>query len=529
MQIPLNYYTVSLLIGGFTAIISGFVVMIHDHRRSENQAWFALTMSTAVWSFGYFYMTIAPTHNSGLLGNWILHYAAIFIPLFYYLVVLIITDTFSSHKIKFITFTTVAFLFTAINLTTYFVKDVVPKVGFNYAPVPGPLYICFFIYFVWVVADGLVTSGLIALRTPDRALRTRLLYTIIFTIAAALGGGSVFATTFLTIIPPYLLILFSIYPAISGYAILRYQLFDVKVVTAQIFTFTLWIFIFVRILMSESTHEQLNNVALLVITIILGMFLNRSVNKEVSQRERIEKLAEDLEAANKGQQEFLHFLSHEVKGYFSVVGALYDAVLTDPDYGPISDNLRSLISTGMNRNKKAVIDIEDILVSADLKNGSVAYNIEDLDFKAGVSDLCKELKPEADDKGIEFRFVAEEGKDFTIKADKRHFIGHAIRNLIENSIIYTLKGEVMVSLSRHDGKIKLAVSDTGVGLSPEDKAKLFTEGGKGAESSKVNAHSTGHGLYIAKRIIEAHKGKVWAESEGRGKGSIFFVEMRAEK
>ncbi len=54
---------------------------------------------------------------------------------------------------------------------------------------------------------------------------------------------------------------------------------------------------------------------------------------------------------------------------------------------------------------------------------------------------------------------------------------------------------------------------------------LFTEGGHGAESRKVNVDSTGFGLYIVKNIIEAHKGRVWAESEGAGKGAKFTVEL----
>ena len=67
----------------------------------------------------------------------------------------------------------------------------------------------------------------------------------------------------------------------------------------------------------------------------------------------------------------------------------------------------------------------------------------------------------------------------------------------------------------------------GIGITDEDKKRLFTEGGHGAESQKVNAHSTGYGLYIAKQITEAHGGTIHAESEGAGKGSTFVVEFPA--
>ena len=80
-------------------------------------------------------------------------------------------------------------------------------------------------------------------------------------------------------------------------------------------------------------------------------------------------------------------------------------------------------------------------------------------------------------------------------------------------------------MSKTDGKILFSVKDTGVGLSKEDKERLFTEGGKGKNSQKVNVDSTGFGLFIAKSIIEAHNGRIWAESEGEGKGSEFWVEV----
>ncbi|MDD4989466.1 MAG: HAMP domain-containing sensor histidine kinase, partial [Candidatus Pacebacteria bacterium] len=102
---------------------------------------------------------------------------------------------------------------------------------------------------------------------------------------------------------------------------------------------------------------------------------------------------------------------------------------------------------------------------------------------------------------------------------------HVVRNLIDNSIKYTPTGSVNVSLEKKDGKILFAVKDTGVGITPEDKKRLFTEGGHGAESQTINVESTGFGLFIVKGIVEAHHGRVWAESEGKGKGSQFYAEF----
>ena len=99
---------------------------------------------------------------------------------------------------------------------------------------------------------------------------------------------------------------------------------------------------------------------------------------------------------------------------------------------------------------------------------------------------------------------------------------------MENSIKYTREGSIKISLSKKEnGRIFFVIKDTGVGITPEDKKNLFMEGGRGKDSVKINVDSTGYGLYSVKLIVEAHKGKVWAESEGLNQGSSFFVELPA--
>jgi signal transduction histidine kinase len=71
----------------------------------------------------------------------------------------------------------------------------------------------------------------------------------------------------------------------------------------------------------------------------------------------------------------------------------------------------------------------------------------------------------------------------------------------------------------------LSVADTGVGIAAEDMRRLFTSGGHGTHSTEVNPESTGYGLYIAKRIVDAHEGHLWAQSGGPGTGSRFIMEL----
>ena len=124
--------------------------------------------------------------------------------------------------------------------------------------------------------------------------------------------------------------------------------------------------------------------------------------------------------------------------------------------------------------------------------------------------------------------------NYTVNGDEEQ-LRHVFKNLIENALHYTPKGSIAVRLRQSVAEssvdpsvphsIIFSVKDSGVGLTDEDKALLFTQGGRGKDSVKVNVESTGYGLFIAKGIVDAHHGRIWAESEGRDKGATFFVEL----
>ena len=156
----------------------------------------------------------------------------------------------------------------------------------------------------------------------------------------------------------------------------------------------------------------------------------------------------------------------------------------------------------------------------------IKLNVTEFDFKTTVLDVISNLSPDTKEKGLTVNSIIDETQDYKILADQNQLTVHVIQNLIENAINYTPKGFIEVRLTKSSPmSILLAVKDSGVGITNEDKLKLFKEGGHGTDSIKVNVHSTGYGLFIAKKIVDSHGGKIWAESEGKDKGSTFFVEL----
>lgn len=526
----MEIFAASGLVNGIVSTAFGVLVIGKKWRERANQIYFLMVVSLAIWSFSYWQWLLSSEYDMAMFWVRLLSVGSLFIPIFFFHWVALLTNIKTTiNKIVLLVSYAAALVILFYVRSPLFIESLQQKSYFTFWPNAGLVYDAYFSY----LYIGLILYSLYLLiryyRTVSDANKKGQILYVILGAALGFGGGLTnFPLWFGIPFPPYGNFLVAAFPFLLGYSVFKFRMFNAKTIATEMLVFFLAIILLVQTVISQSLFEMILRGGLFVVVSIFGYLLIKSVYREVAQRERIEKLAKELEAANVGQREFLHFLSHEVKGQFTVTSALFDSILSDPDYGPVSEKLRALVEVGMARNRKAVVDIEDILVSADLKNGAVKYDMQAVDFKEAITELVKEVKPEADEKSITLQVSVDENQDYTVSADKRHLIGHAIRNLVENAVIYTPKGEVMITLSRRGNKVSLAIADSGVGLTPGDKERLFTEGGRGAESSKVNAHSTGHGLYIAKQIIEAHGGKVWAESEGRGKGSIFFVEVPAK-
>ncbi len=250
----------------------------------------------------------------------------------------------------------------------------------------------------------------------------------------------------------------------------------------------------------------------------------QTVNEEVYKHSlELVRLKQALEVANAQQENLLHFISHEIKGYLTKSEAGF-AAIAEGDYGVISEQLKGMATSALLDVRKGVRTVMQILDASNMKKGTMGYKKEPFDMKKIVIEAVNHLKPAAEEKSISIDLSIAEG-EYALVGDEEKIKQHVLRNLVDNAIKYTPRGAIGVELSREGKTVRFAVKDNGIGITPEDMARLFTEGGHGKDSIKVNVHSTGYGLFIAKQVVVAHGGKIWAESEGAGKGSRFVVEL----
>jgi signal transduction histidine kinase len=119
-------------------------------------------------------------------------------------------------------------------------------------------------------------------------------------------------------------------------------------------------------------------------------------------------------------------------------------------------------------------------------------------------------------------------EDIYTKFDKER-IYEVVSNLLLNAVKYTpIGGKISINSEIQDNYYIISIKDNGIGLTKEEKKHLFTQFGKierYGQGWNVGIEGTGLGLYISKELVELHGGKIWAESEGRNKGSTFYFSL----
>ncbi len=315
----------------------------------------------------------------------------------------------------------------------------------------------------------------------------------------------------------------SIFIGLLGYVTAYYEGFSIKILSAQFLVVGLLALVASQSLFVSTSVAQLLVLLTLAVVGLFGVMLVRSVQKEVIQRQQIEMQGRELERINREQESLLHFISHEVKGFLAE-GQNAFAAIVEGDFGEAPPRVKDLSAQALQKMRIGVSTVMDILDAANLKRGSMNFAFAPFDMRQVVERVIETLQPHAAERHITITLCAAAGEQ-VISGDAAKIERHVVRNLIDNAIRYTPSGTITVSLERTNTALCLSVADTGVGITSEDMQYLFTEGGHGKESIKINVDSTGFGLFVAKQVVLAHGGKVWAESEGKGRGSRFIVEF----
>lgn len=315
-------------------------------------------------------------------------------------------------------------------------------------------------------------------------------------------------------------------------AILKHNLFNIKAIITEFVVVLIIFALLIELFLSKTTTEVILRCFILILVTLFSYILVKSVYKEIEARLEIERLAGDLRIANerlkeldKLKSEFVSIASHQLRSPLTAIKG-YASLIKDGSFGKVPPGIADAIDRIFNSSQALVLMVEDFLNISRIEQGRMKYEFEALEMSSLIEEIIAELKPSVEKANLALSFSTDKQEPYCIKADKGK-IRQVVSNLIDNAVKYTPKGSISVTLSKKPahGKILLAVSDTGIGIDAETLPNLFAKFSRAKDANKVNVIGTGLGLYIVKEIVNGHKGRVWAESAGKNKGSSFFVEL----
>ncbi len=509
-------------------VLAGMIAA-QDFRSRANIAFALLAIAAAFWGLGtslFLYLPSGETQEIEFLGRFNYFWGEFIATAFLYFALVFNAERRLKRATTFLVFSP-----TIILAWIYFFTDliIVRSVvflngvrGFEY----GPIDYLFEVH-VWGYFAVAFLILLKKIRVSQGPTRTRTLSIMIGTYVT-LGIAGIF-----NIILPHfyhvydyisvgpIAILFWV--CIMAYSIARLGLFKVRLVAVELVVAFLWLVLVFRTFLSTSGSSLALNAGFLLLILIVGIFLIRSAIQEAEQEDVIEEQGKSLTRVNAQQEALLYFISHEIKAYFAKIEAAFASVV-EGDYGSVSPAIATVATGALADVRMGTGMVMNILNASDLKHGIVGYRKSAFDFVYCVQEEAAALQKNAETKGLQLT-VKLPVKPCVVLGDEEKIKEHVVRNLIDNAIRYTPAGAILVEVSASDGRVRLVVEDSGVGISPEDMERLFTEGGHGKDSIRVNVHSTGYGLYIAKQVVDAHDGTIHALSSGAGKGSRFVVEL----
>ena len=317
-----------------------------------------------------------------------------------------------------------------------------------------------------------------------------------------------------------------------AYAIVRRELFGIKVILTTLLVsviailLALDIFIFTTELMS-----RIYKGIILIIFIYFGYLLIKSVLREIELREKIKKAYEIEKKAKEGlkkldeaKNQFIMATQHHLRTPLtSMIG--YLDLIFGGTYGKVSPRIKEALQKFQISTNRLIKVINEFLDISQFQLGKKVITLQpDVHIEPIFEEIVDELQLEAKARGIYLK-LQKQAKMPGIKADPEK-LKLALYNIVDNGIKYTNEGGVTIKLKVENSRLRIIVKDTGAGISKEDQKTLFTRlFERGKEAKKLHGTGRGIGLYIAFHIVKAHNGKIWVESEGRGKGSTFFIEL----
>ncbi len=240
-----------------------------------------------------------------------------------------------------------------------------------------------------------------------------------------------------------------------------------------------------------------------------------AVNETLEQRNR------EVERMTKLKSQFLASMSHELRTPLNAIIGFAD-LLQDGTSGDITEKQKKFVKHIQMAGRHLLDLINDILDLSKIEAGQLTIQLENFSADGALPEVLSVIKPLAMKKKIEIR--NEVGTGLIVYADRVRF-KQIIYNLLSNAVKFTSEGgQVTVESAKIDNFIRFSITDTGIGIKPEDHEAIFEEFRQVGQTTSGVTEGTGLGLAICRRLVVQQEGTIWVESD-IGKGSRFSFTL----
>jgi signal transduction histidine kinase len=243
---------------------------------------------------------------------------------------------------------------------------------------------------------------------------------------------------------------------------------------------------------------------------------NARLFREIAEKSR------QLEAASRHKSEFLANMSHELRTPLNAIIG-FSEVLLERMFGEVNAKQVEYLEDILTSGQHLLSLINEILDLSKVEAGRMELELSTFDLPQTLENALTLVRERATRRGIVLDLKVDERLGSLVGDERK--IRQVLLNLLSNAVKFTPEGgRVGLTAAPADGAVQIAVTDSGIGIAPEDQAAIFEEFRQVGGDYARKQEGTGLGLTLAKKFVELHGGKIWVESE-LGKGSTFTFTL----
>lgn len=552
----LNLDLVTLGIATAAIGILGFIVFFSNRKDTTHRMFLAFSLSAIIWStFNYLsYQFAEPWITLQMIR--LVIFAAIWYSFFSFQLFYVLFNKEvrypKLYKYIFIPWVT---LVSFLNLTPFTFRDIKKFGGIGHASLVYQGYgaVLFGITVVLLTIGSLYVL-FYKMRRATGAEKTQLRYVFIgavITFSSHIIFNFIFPTFFddIRFMPWGAVFTFPLVFC-TAYAIIKHHLLNIKIFAAEVLTFLIVVFSLFDVIVPRSALETVFRALTFAIVLSFSILLIRSVRGEAEQREALRKINAaldakvteqtreireayevekrarmELERLDETKNQFIMLTQHHLRTPLTGLRWFFHALFKE-EFGPMDGEMRK-IAEGASASVERLNHLIDTFL--DVTQFQVGQNIlspKPTSIHNLLEEAVKELGREIERANITVQYDQAPEKWPTLFVDPAK-MKEVFFAVLQNAVRYNHPGgKVIISFQHHEDMMRIIFSDTGVGVPKEEQDKVFTQlFHRGESVRRVDVLGIGIGLWVARLFIEAHKGRIWLESEGKGKGSKVYIEL----